>query len=182
MKPFTHLAVKLYNCFYEMKIVQNASSEGLLGLAGEWRDGRTRHSASAVRRGPVLGLPVPLALLLHLGWRLCVPSRILRRGGLRSETDARLSTMSSTSARIRDVAPRRAGPKNITSCSTSAELEVGSDCGLLCALRLDLGECTVVGRRRRWRSLPHGDASTDLTSTPLRRSARFRRTIAGTQD
>ncbi|MBQ9741672.1 MAG: hypothetical protein IJV91_12150, partial [Kiritimatiellae bacterium] len=34
---------------------------------------------------------------------------------------------------------RRAGPKNITSYSTSAELEVGSDCGLLCALRLDLG-------------------------------------------
>ena len=29
MKPFTHLAVKLYNCFFEMKIVQNASSEEL---------------------------------------------------------------------------------------------------------------------------------------------------------
>lgn len=77
---------------------------------------------------------------------------------------------------------RRAGPKNITSYSTSAELEVGSDCGLLCALRLGLGECTVVGRRRRWRSLPYGAVSTDLTSTHLRRSARFRRTIAGTQD
>lgn len=149
---FTHLAVKLYNCFPEMKIVQNASSEELLVVAGEWRDKRTRHSTSTVRRVRSLVCPFrwPCCSILDGNFAshraFCVAADSVRKLMQDCPPCLRQVPVSETL--------RRAGPKNITSYSTSAELEVGSDCGLLCALRLGLGECTVVGRRRRWLPQP----------------------------